>query len=357
MPQNSSLSIGLSPQSARPGRGRGGGDDRDERAGAALTIRCLPELTPLDMMDMAFGRADPTGSCVWLGAFLFLEVFARDVEEAPPEVVQLRRALFPPGCRALELGAGTGMSGLSLMAHSVRDALLGRRGTSGGGDCGRREGTCVAGPSLLVQTDINDDCLELCRINRDANLGRNGRECVRVTKLEWGKGNASKVFGRHCEDAPTQTNYLPARYDVVFATDVLYDLSSLVPLVTTASELLEEGGYFILSHVPRASIDDHDQGTLESNDFWQRLESIIINEASKTGLVLAQLPPSDNVSGKNVCKNMIISSGDGHNGQSHMILRPTLLPVVWNRSSPLSHKHSWTKMIDVGAAILVFEKH
>ncbi|KAL9183801.1 hypothetical protein ACHAXT_004657 [Thalassiosira profunda] len=194
-------------------------------------------------------------------------------------------------------------------------------------------------PSLLILTDANEECLDFCRNNRDANNeSRNAEGCIYVKKLDWGKGNASAVTGSQEDGA-----ILPSSYDVVFATDVLYDLSSLEPLVTTASELLGEGGYFVLSHVPRASTGDDEGETSSCVDSWQHLESIICKEAAKAKLHLAEFD----------------IGGDAKasiNETNQMILRPTLLSHLWKESSPISKKHSWQRMIDAGAAILVFRK-
>ena len=232
-----------------------------------MSIQCLSELTPLDMMDMSFGIADPTGSCVWLGAWLFMEMFSRDLVTTHAAEMQkywsrVRRTLFPLNCHALELGAGTGMAGLSLM-------VMRRNGQING---------IISGPSILVQTDNNDDALALCQINRNANkIASYGEGCVCVGKLEWGKGNTTEIIGSGEEETGPLQQTIPTSFDVVFATDVLYDLASLVPLVTTAEEKLKEGGYFILSHTPRASIDDNDERyNCDTTDYWQQLEAFII---------------------------------------------------------------------------------
>ena len=44
--------------------------------------------------------------------------------------------------------------------------------------------------------------------------------------------------------------------DTVIATDVIYDISTVKLLCQTASHILKDGGYFVLSHVPRASVDN-----------------------------------------------------------------------------------------------------
>ena len=82
----------------------------------SIDIPTYIDETPLDMMDMSFGIADPTGSCVWLGAFLFMEIFARklDVDTSYEQRYwsSIRSKIFPKGCHAVELGSGTGMAGL-----------------------------------------------------------------------------------------------------------------------------------------------------------------------------------------------------------------------------------------------------
>lgn len=342
--QSHSFFITLAPPSAFTEENR----DGEDPANLAITIRCLPELTPLDMMDMASGVADPTGSCVWLGAFLFMEMFSRKLQEPASDVQRywshLRSTLFPPECHAIELGAGTGMSGLSLMISSLheRKCSVGGRKTASNNDT--RTLACV-GPSLMVLTDVNGDALEFCRINCDANISNNRRECVHVRKLEWSKGSAFKVFSPREEP-------LPSSYDVVFATDVLYDLQSLAPLVVTASELLKDGGHFILSHVPRAAIDPDCYPSVAGNS-WQQLESIIIDEASRVRLSLAKFIPF----GRDDPYSDDVSAAIKQNNESdNMILRPILLRHIWKDPGSLSNKYSWQNMIDVGAAVLVFCK-
>ena len=336
--QNQTLCIDLSPlcnTCTVDGSGSMEQNSSHQKTGGnILAIHCLSELTPLDMMDMSFGTADPTGSCVWLGAFLFMEMFAREMNDANHNDMQkywskVRHTIFTPNCHAIELGAGTGMSGLSLMLTPTR-------------------------PSLLIQTDNNDDALELCRMNHDANDVRCDDD-VHVKKLEWGKGNAAKLFGSRPKEMGTSqyalhmTKSLPATYDVVFATDVLYDISSLAPLLVTASDLLVKNGYFILSHVPRASIDDdNNESRSEEVDPWKKLESIIIEKASNVDLVLATYPPTD----ENIRSKIIQQTTN----EQRMILVPSLLPLIYGETTPLAKKHPWKKMTEVGAAVFVFHK-
>ena len=136
---------------------------------------------------------------------------------------------------------------------------------------------------------------------------------------------------------------LPTTYHTVLATDVLYDLSSLVPLLTSAFELLKEDGYFILSHVPRAYIDE------DENDSETSLETIVIKQAFKVGLELAAYPVE-----KDIGEEIIQSIKEQNNT---MILRPSLLPHIFGDNTvSISEKYSWKRMIDAGAAVFVFQK-
>lgn len=429
-----------------------------------MKIQCLTELTPLDMMDLSFGINDPTGSCIWLGAFFFLEMFARhldlpdnldgnnnhdfpaigDTNElkslkylesareayvalskpcshlqwssdqskfSPIEMRQylfyLRHYLFPPECEILELGAGTGMSGLSLVVvnQATRKSLSDERSPKNG----------PIRPSLLVLTDANKESLKFCHRNLETNIDPDQPIFpVHVKRLKWGPGGTIQMLIPNSLNESTNTELsstndelnvenssrfksapsLPSSYDTIIATDVLYDLSSLQPLLTTASELLKNGGHFILSHVPRASVPKSlDEGKnseiteknattnlIGDEDFEyhvvgtsQQIEPIIIREALKVNLRLASFPEfthTDNVAPDTEGCNYNVSDNDNSNG---LILRPTLLSHVWENlgmdlknfesihSSPSSAilattKYNWQTMVDVGAAIIVFQK-
>ena len=281
-----------------------------------VVIQCLSELTPLDALEMSCGKSDPTGLCVWLGGFLFLELLVRKAEqENNPTRLQsywstIRRHLFPPGCTVCELGAGAGLVGIAM---------------SIGGVC-----------SDITLTDCNSDVLKLCKLNALQNRCSE----VNIEHLEWGEGNASELG-------------MGGTFDTVYATDVLYDLDSLEPLMVTASELLEERGRFILSHVPRASIDEgHDVGS----DYWSSLESIILQKASMTGFEPASFPvcAESRSAREMLIAEMKNGSGDSPGG---MILRPNLLFLV-NQSGTdcLSKEHTWKRMQEAGAAVFVFDK-
>jgi hypothetical protein len=75
--------------------------------------------------------------------------------------------------------------------------------------------------------------------------------------------------------------------DVVFATDVVYDLSILPPLLCTARKHLKTSGLFILSHIPRANID-HDSAVGSESE----LVSIITKAALSNNLKLQSNVPA-----------------------------------------------------------------
>jgi 2-polyprenyl-3-methyl-5-hydroxy-6-metoxy-1,4-benzoquinol methylase len=123
-----------------------------------------------------------------------------------------------------------------------------------------------------------------------------------------------------------------ATYETVLATDVLYDIEALKPLLQTASDLLiPETGHFVLSHVPRASIssssgDNNDDDVVSSREV---LEAAICSEAARHDL--QWLP--------------------------QCTIRPEQLMKLHGRTeSVVSQNHSLKDMDEAGAAILIFQK-
>ena len=162
---------------------------------AALQLECVDSLTPLDMTQLSTGEHDATGQCLWQGAFFFLECLDRLLWELQGE-------------RWLELGAGPGLAGLAVAQRGKR----------------------------VCWTDADPQALDLCR----RNVKRNGLEGGIVEVLRWGE-----------DVSPCLRKEEP--WDVVFATDVLYDIAALPLLLQSAVDLLpKDRGFFVLSHVPRA---------------------------------------------------------------------------------------------------------
>jgi len=83
------------------------------------------------------------------------------------------------------------------------------------------------------------------------------------------------------EESNTNNNHECGKYDRVIATDVLYDLSSLSCIFTTAYDLLADYGYFILSHIPRCSAHNNTTNEVICNTTY--LEELIRQKAIEVG--------------------------------------------------------------------------
>ena len=66
--------------------------------------------------------------------------------------------------------------------------------------------------------------------------------------------------------------------DSVIATDVIYDTASIRPLFQTAASVLKTKGYFVLSHIPRASIKCGERESSTSS-IRDEIEALILKEA------------------------------------------------------------------------------
>jgi hypothetical protein len=98
-------------------------------------------------------------------------------------------------------------------------------------------------------------------------------------------------------------------FHLVVATDVVYDLKMIRPMLQTAFDLLRDDGYFIVSHVPRFCLpksnngNDEEDGTSTNDDDniqqqpatqegtknvapHVRLEEHIVEEATRIGFLL-----------------------------------------------------------------------
>ena len=155
----------------------------------------------------------------------------------------------------------------------------------------------------VVFTDNDAESLELCASN--CELNGLDPESYSQQLLGWGKEHIEKI-----QQQDNNEGFEPHSFDVVFATDVIYDLKMIAPLFETVDFLLKQGkddspkgGHLVLSHVPRFCIpkdkseNDDNQGSSETNDnddedspgeAFLELEHFIESQANKVGLVLVE---------------------------------------------------------------------
>lgn len=239
-----------------------------------LKLLCVESLTPLDMMHLGSGIHDATGHCAWTASFLLVHAI---------ESIQKNYQCFT-GKRVLELGCGTGIGGLAV-------ALSSRT-------------------SHVELTDNDPQVLELCERNCALNASQVDGS-VNVSALTWGDEHVHDFF------------------DTVLATDVLYDLSLLVPLFQTAYKALSTRSshnnerFFVLSHVPRACYNTE-------NPPVEDLDAFIIKKASTLGFSLKKaIQP---------CEIQKYTKDSR------------------NQQTLLSDALSMQEMSDIGASIFVFQK-
>ena len=284
-----------------------------------MKVMSMQQLSPLDMIYSSSeldgeGREgatpapfndgnDGTGHLVWLAALAFIYLLEEGGENGEASLLQ---DLFDHR-RIVELGCGTG-------AASIATLLLTR-------------------PQYLVMTDADPQALQLSRKNCQINhLDGDFDGLYQIVALEWGNqkqiDNAISLLNTFNDKAdhhhPQQSP--PFLFDTVLATDVIYDLKLIQPLLETVVRLLPPGGHFVLSHVPRFCLPDNEnkdsnnlndattdtEGLTSSSLFsttttttatksklrscpFQRLERHITECAQSVGLELQQLIRPDQV--------------------------------------------------------------
>ena len=211
--------------------------------GSVVHIASAPSLTPMDMVDLSWGRNDATGHCIWTGARFFLDIVL---------LTELGQLLINRSI--LELGSGTGLVGIAIAKlFKVKE---------------------------LVLTDASGSALELCRYNCTLN---DGIMDIGVEELTWGESLST------CKEETSKEQSTSRTFDTVLATDVLYDLAAWEPLLLTAYKSLKpDDGVLIVSHVPRAALPD---GCVADS-----LESYLIQVASQHHFRLVQTYQPSNFS-------------------------------------------------------------
>ena len=277
---------------------------------------------------------DGTGNLMWMAAVCFGHLVAQRVEPLRPYLPQLpqttnrttSRHRRPNRSRRIcELGCGTGGAGISLLLFSNKNNATSHDNSS----------------CHVVFTDNDAESLELCRSNCELNdldpnhyshelLGwglQQQEEKDNVT--EEGKDD-QKEEEQNSSSQESSPHLLERHsFDTVLATDVVYDLKMIAPLLQTVEFLLkpkktnksaegngdddsndENGGQLILSHVPRFYIPKREDGNAdgdkdtnssssninininndgeEPNEAYTELERFIQSEANKVGLLLME---------------------------------------------------------------------
>ena len=395
-----------------------------------MSLFSVQSLTPLDMVALCSGSYDATGNRVWMAAHFFVKVFAYDyishldvsksfhkisslssfiplsIQSKLDFLIHLRRLAFRQK-RVLELGCGTGCSGISLLLQhqSSHETSCNDNNYNNHSNC----------PSFMTFTDSDLGTLDLCDKNcRYNNILTSSLSCTQsqyaICQLTWsekeeeeGEENNHQDSISSCNDGmdinsqsqaqtPSSSVLLqllllkPQSYHTTIATDVIYDVAAIKSLMCTASRLTEPRGYFILSHVPRAdydtSLDDIiDDPTMSHSailllSLLSPLEQLIVKEAQKVGfqLVLSEEEMEENE------KNIHSKTSTSHLLSTTMhssIIRPsdmkdlddyffrhdiTCKNLSDNNAMDIIHKekeedeYSFDKMHDVGAAIFIFRK-
>jgi hypothetical protein len=325
-----------------------------------MKLRCMDALTPMDMINLSTGKSDETGNRIWMGSLLFIECMVRPlqclsqipllslsspmIEETQQQQAQqqaqqlaqkqlsdLRKRLFGEK-QILELGTGTGASLISI-------GLVGMNN-----DNNNNNDDILVRPTKMTFTDNDMNVLSLCKINCEINLGKKNNTATNYTvcRLDWGGYRSTQ----HQEG-----ELLRGSQDTIIATDVIYDLSAINILFETAHYLLKDntndhdgtcsrednnddddqesiegtysdekgdnngGGYFVLSHVPRASID------CKPNQIRQELEKCILEAGRKYNF--------RPISNSNADFNLLINEND-------YAIRPNTLMNIYNNSSNIN---------------------
>ncbi len=257
------------------------------------------ELTPLDMTYGTSDNDDPfrddefydgTGNLMWMAAVCFGHLLFQEIEPlrsylihgSPPTKEGTKVPKNNCQRRFCELGCGTGGAGISLLLSSLDKTS--NNNNNSANDC------------HVVFTDNDAESLELCASNCELNDIDPHTYSQRL--LGWGSEHLEKAQQQEGENGGLE----PYSFDVVFATDVIYDLKMIAPLFETVDFLLKEKkSHVILSHVPRFCIpkDDEDLVTNGEDDMkldeddspgepFLELEHFIRSQASKVGLVLVE---------------------------------------------------------------------
>ncbi|KAG7349576.1 lysine methyltransferase [Nitzschia inconspicua] len=260
-------------------------------------------MTPLDMTYHSQQELDEfhdgTGHLLWLAAVTLAHLLAYRVESLQPylpEFVETSETI-----NICELGCGTGGGGMALILfHCLRKQQQRQQ----------REQNTLIPKFHVVFTDNDAESLELCRSN--CELNGIDPQLYSQKLLWWGREHLSydDDGGDDYDDGNDHSSMLlrANSFHTVLATDVVYDLKLIRPLLETAYHLLKKDdttSYFILSHVPRFCIPKPDDAEIDTtsdetslpgdgDNFFNdtrpfvALEKYIVAQAALMGLILVE---------------------------------------------------------------------
>jgi predicted nicotinamide N-methyase len=216
----------------------------------SIDIECIEPTTPLDISNISLSSKeyDGSGHCVWAGAFLLIQCMNEILDIILPtcknEEEKLRNKL-----QMIELGCGTGIGQLALMSAITTKFHLSVYG-------------CF--------TDADPAVLNLCQ--RNCQLNNLSTDSYSIQEFTWGQDLTKNNVNT------TAANIVSNTFDIVLATDVLYDIDMLHPLLSSASQLISSSsknssGLFILSHIRRACYNDNNPPEAMEN-----LEKYIVDQ-------------------------------------------------------------------------------
>jgi 2-polyprenyl-3-methyl-5-hydroxy-6-metoxy-1,4-benzoquinol methylase len=186
---------------------------------------------------------DGTGNLMWTAALYFAHLVAQDVgclrkylHRYSPASSSTTTTSAIGQHRICELGCGTGGAGISLLLFSSSSSS---------------SAASTAFSNFhhhLVFTDNDMESLDLCK--RNCELNELNPSSYSQHLLSWGEvdeGNTNDdVASGGCPN-----EWEKHSFDTVLATDVVYDIKMIPPMLQSVEYLLKKDGYLILSHVPR----------------------------------------------------------------------------------------------------------
>jgi hypothetical protein len=170
--------------------------------GSASGSGTAPEVRMFDLPCMANAHSpahDGTGSSIWPGCQMLVQYLLSCRSDWARSLGSL-----------CELGSGTGLLGLALAAHMQKQATV-------------------------VLTDGSVPVLHVLRANAELASGNCGAQvCARALTF----GRADEIAG--AIDALRPGTVAPRRFSCVVCSEVMYRSATLVPLLATIDELLDE---------------------------------------------------------------------------------------------------------------------